>query len=294
GRKRPARTLGLTASNSGALIPEGIRKKFSGPGGWKTHVPFHYLTDKACSFTNHAAAKELNDLFTVDSSSGALLSTPKELPFEPELSLSFDEWFQAHGRLLELIEAYHQEELGLWVTHFDKIIHRPHRAQNWAVCLEYNSIIRRHSCVESIDPSEFHSELWDELASAHPASRTLAIVRRELQGKQGTGRSGSSHTDGDHAGRSKPYDNQHSFRPSGKFRCFVCGDDDPTHKSRSCKADRLVTGKPVILIQGKDGGSRKDRSGQAYCFNFNGNSGCARRNNCPQGKHWCSLCGARN
>ncbi|KAJ7501372.1 hypothetical protein B0H11DRAFT_2373528 [Mycena galericulata] len=39
-RKRPTRTLGLTASSSGALIPEAIRKKISGPDGWKTHVPF--------------------------------------------------------------------------------------------------------------------------------------------------------------------------------------------------------------------------------------------------------------
>ncbi|KAJ7658877.1 hypothetical protein B0H17DRAFT_1213087 [Mycena rosella] len=53
--KRPARTPGMTASSAGPLVPEQIRKKFSGPNGWKIHVPLNFLTDDFCSFTNHAS-----------------------------------------------------------------------------------------------------------------------------------------------------------------------------------------------------------------------------------------------
>ncbi|KAJ7489660.1 hypothetical protein B0H11DRAFT_1720127, partial [Mycena galericulata] len=296
-RKRPTRTPGLTASNAGYLIAEGIRKKFSGADGWKTHVPLQYLTDKYCSFANHASTKELNDLFTVDNSAGALVSMPKELAFEPELSLTFDEWFQAWGRLLELIETYVPEEHAMWVTHFESILHRPNRAHNWALCLEYDSQIRRRVCTSSIDPSIFHLDVWNELEAEHIGKRAIATVRRELQGKSVGGRS-----DSDHGTRFQPYENSkqsfsnsnHSFRASGKLRCFVCGDDDPTHRSRSCKADRLVNGKELILVVGKPGAPRRDRSGQAYCFSFNGFAGCTRGNNCTSGKHWCSLCGTKN
>ncbi|KAJ7476385.1 hypothetical protein B0H11DRAFT_1727327, partial [Mycena galericulata] len=303
--KRPTRTLGLTASSSGALIPEAIRKKFSGPDGWKTHVPFQYLTDKYCSFTNHVSTKELNDFFTLDSTGGNLISTPKELAFEPELSLTFDEWFQAQGRLLELIETYHPEEHHLWVAHFNNIIYRPNRAQNWSLILEYDSQIRRRACHEGIDPSVFHLSVWNDLESVHIAKRAIATVRRELQSKPAGGKSGQSFVDtgrGSSAGRFQPYeqpknsssDPTHSFRSSGKRRCFVCGDDDAGHWARTCNADRLVNGKDLILIAQKPGGPRKDRGGNAICYAFNGRSGCNNGNTCTHGSHWCSLCGARN
>ncbi|KAJ6526687.1 hypothetical protein B0H19DRAFT_1275541 [Mycena capillaripes] len=47
-RKRPTVVRGLAASNTGHLIPEAIRKKFTGADGWKSHVPLQHLTDKYC------------------------------------------------------------------------------------------------------------------------------------------------------------------------------------------------------------------------------------------------------
>ncbi|KAJ7769488.1 hypothetical protein B0H16DRAFT_1227418, partial [Mycena metata] len=172
-RKRPSRVPGLTASNAGYLIPEAVRKRFSGPNGWTSHLPLHLLTDKFCSFNNQASAKELNDLFTMDGSSGTIMSVAKELPFEPELSLTFDEWFQAQGRFLELIETYVPEEHELWVVHFNRILHRPNRAKHWPLCLEYDSEIRRRSLTTGIDPSAFHLDVWNELESAHIGNRAI-------------------------------------------------------------------------------------------------------------------------
>ncbi|KAJ7438990.1 hypothetical protein FB451DRAFT_1059947, partial [Mycena latifolia] len=289
--KRPARAPGMTASNAGYLIPEAIRKKFI--DGWRTHVPLQFLTDKYCAFANHVTAKEMNDYFTMDGSTGTIISVAKELPFDRELTLDFDEWFQGWGRLLELILAYVPEEHPLWLIHYESILHRPNRSQHWALCLEYDSQIRRRALNSSIDPSEFHLDIWNELESAHIAKRALAAVQRGLRS--------SERDESQPTGRGHPYSNSkrpnsdttNSFRSSNRFRCFVCGDDDKNHRSRSCAAERLVTGKPAILITQTPGGPRKDRAGNTYCFSFNGHSGCTKDADCSRGKHWCTLCGAK-
>ncbi|KAJ7174970.1 hypothetical protein C8R43DRAFT_873113, partial [Mycena crocata] len=283
--KRPPRIPGLTVSNAGHLVPEAVRKRFT--DGWKMHVPLHLLTDDFCAFSNRATAKQLNDLFTMDGSSGTVVSVAKEISFEPELHLSFDKWFQAWGRLRELIATYFPEELEAWVKHYKSIPNRPNRADNWSLCLEYDSEIRRRSHYSSIDPAMFHLDVWNELEPKHMAQRAI-----DLSG-------GPSSRNDEHVSsgsRSNPYKRQngdhsnHSFR-GDKGRCFVCGDDDPNHKAKNCDASRLVNGKNVILMSQK---GRKDRDGVAYCFRFNGRIGCSGGVDCASGKHWCSLCGAKN
>jgi hypothetical protein len=69
---------------------------------------------------------------------GVMVSTAKELAVNPELSLSLDEWFQAWGYLLELIETYISEEHQMWLAHFNSMLYRPNRAQNWSICLKYD------------------------------------------------------------------------------------------------------------------------------------------------------------
>lgn len=294
-RGRPSRVAGLTASGAGALVPEPIRKKFM--DGWKTHVPFQYLTDKYCSFTNRAATKELNDLFSLDNSGGTILSVAKELAFEPELSLTFDEWFQAQDRLLQLILTYLPDEHDLWAAHFDHIIHHPNRALNWSTWLEYDSIIRRRACSEPIDPSLFHLSVWNEIEAKHITNRAIAAVQRQFQGKIATdhttsGTRNSGYSDRSRGAASSPQ--SRSFRSSTRLRCFVCGSDDPGHRARSCTARRLVNGKDSIILTGQAGGARRDRDGVAYCFSFNGHRGCNNGANCEKGKHWCTICGGRD
>ncbi|KAJ6458748.1 hypothetical protein C8R45DRAFT_1109864 [Mycena sanguinolenta] len=197
-RRRPVRRLGQTTSNAGHLIPEPIRRKFTGPEGWKTH--------------------ELNGFFTVDGSSNSIVSIAKELPIDAELSLSFDEWFQAWGSLLELILAYVPEKHSLWIAHFESIL------------------------TSDIDPSIFHIDVWNDLESTHIAKRTIAAVRRELNSNNSARSGRNNDTDRSHSvsgNRFQPYVNSkqttsnNSFRPSGKFCCLVCGSEGPAQKSRS-------------------------------------------------------------
>ncbi|KAJ7323939.1 hypothetical protein DFH08DRAFT_711442 [Mycena albidolilacea] len=87
-RARSPHELVLVASNASYIVPEAIRKKFAQSGSFR--VPLQYLNDRFCGMGNAAASKALNDLYTIDGSSGTVLSVAKELP-----NFSFDEWSQA-------------------------------------------------------------------------------------------------------------------------------------------------------------------------------------------------------
>jgi hypothetical protein len=310
--------LGLVASNASYLVPEAIRKKFA--SGWNSHVPLQYLTDKFCGLNNGTTAKALNDLFTMDGSSGTVVSVAKELPFEGELTLTFDEWFQAWQRLLQLIQEFVPEEYQLWLFHYESILQRPMRAQQWPLCLAYDSRIRRLATVSPIDPSEFHLAIWNELETGYITNTAIQTLRADLGVTPNSGKPYRNHQ-ADHRfhpyqsegrgvwqSQSQSHSNGHSFRANGppasnpnhlpimspNARCFVCGNSDPRHSSRRCHSTVLVNGKDAILIVRKDGEPRRDSEGNSLCFAFNGRTGCTRGANCEQGKHWCSLCGQRN
>lgn len=319
GRKRPARELGLVASNASYIVPEAIRKKFV--AGWDSHVPLQYLTDKFCGINNGTATKALNDLWTMDGTSGSVVSVAKELPVDGELNLTLDEWFQAWKRLLSLIQDHIPAEYDLWLTHYESILHRPTRAQQWSLCLAYDSRIRRLATVSSIDPSQFHLVIWNGLETAFITNTAIQTLRSDLgllptQHRQNR----TANTDAQ-AQRFHPHqtDNRsrsgfpsqssnNSFRPpvptgpnpnrlaimGPNSRCFVCGNSDPGHSSRRCHSRVLVNGSDAIIIVRKAGEPRKDSDGNAFCFAFNGRAGCTRGANCEQGHHWCSLCGHRD
>ncbi|KAJ6469967.1 hypothetical protein C8R45DRAFT_836982, partial [Mycena sanguinolenta] len=298
--KRPARAMGTTTSASGALIPEAIRKKFTGPDGWKTHVPLHFLTDKYCSLSNHASTKELNDLFSIDSSSGTIISVAKELPVDAELELNFDQWFPAFGRLLQLIHTYVPEEHPLWVIHYERMLHAPNRSRDWSLWLEYDSQVRRRALHEEFDLSVFQSEIWSDLQGKHITKTVMKSLGSLNQNSGKAGRNGGGndrrrthpYDDSERPARDNSGDNPHSFRPN--TRCYCCGSTEVGHLARTCTAERLVNGKQAILVFKRAGSSRKDRDGNAFCFSFNGRYGCSRGNNCTQGNHWCTLCGDKS
>ena len=98
-RKRPARTPGLAGTNTAFLVPDNVRKKFM-DGGWSSHVPLTYLTDKGCLFKDRSSTVLAQDLLTVDPTSGAIQTTSTSLSEEGELDLTFDEWHQAWRRLV--------------------------------------------------------------------------------------------------------------------------------------------------------------------------------------------------
>ncbi|KAJ7055347.1 hypothetical protein C8F01DRAFT_464922 [Mycena amicta] len=294
-RKRPVRIPGLTVSNARLLPPDAIRKRFSASGGWQTHVPLHLLTDKACLLAmQDSSGKLLNDMYMVDSSTGNTVAVSRDFPIGPELVLTYDEWDQAWRCLLDLIAEFLPDELEAWKTHYTTITNRPNRSNLWSVYLEYDSRIRRSALSSPVDPTYFQFELWNELEAEHYGKQAAAAALRftqdalKSQGSSGGKRGGDSDSSGGH--RFRPTDGARN--KGDKFRCFVCGSDEPTHRARTCAASALVNGRPLILsVRGPNGsGSRKDSADKAYCFPFNGR-GCSRGSSCTHGNHWCSLCG---
>ncbi|KAJ7120593.1 hypothetical protein C8R43DRAFT_900594, partial [Mycena crocata] len=281
------REPGLVASNASYITPEAIRKKFI--QGWTTHVPLQYLTDKFCGLNNGTAARALNDLFTMDGSSGSVVSVAKELPVEGELTLTFDEWFQAWQRLLQLIEEFVADEYDAWIVHYESILHRPTRALQWQLCLAYDSRVRRLATISKIDPAQFHLAIWNELEPVHITDVVLSSLdnRNRLQNSQPNGWSFRGNA------QAGPNPNQLTIMPPNA-RCFVCASTDPNHSSRNCHSRVLVNGREAILIVRRQGQPRRDQDGNAFCFAFNGRNGCTRGANCQQGNHWCSLCGHRD
>ncbi|KAJ7501673.1 hypothetical protein B0H11DRAFT_2224552 [Mycena galericulata] len=146
-QKRPRRQPGLTASNSGHLVPDAIRKRFA--AGWKQHVPLYHLTDSYSSHDNTETAKELDDTYTLDGSR-AVIAVSKSLPSEPELGLNFAEWFQGWGRL-----------------------HYEHKQEEWALCVAYDTEVRRRSCTTALDPAVLHLTIWNGLEAKHIARVTV-------------------------------------------------------------------------------------------------------------------------
>ena len=137
-RKRPARTPGLAGTNAAFLVPDNVRKKFM-DGGWSSHVPLTYLTDKGCLFKDKSSTVSAQDLLTVDPTSGAIQTTSTSLSDEGELDLTFDEWHQAWRRLLDLIKTYLPDEFLMWETHYLFILNSENRAELWPLYLAYDT-----------------------------------------------------------------------------------------------------------------------------------------------------------
>ena len=53
-RKHSARMPGLAGTNAAFLVPDNVCKKFM-DGGWSSHVPLTYLTDKGCHFKDKSS-----------------------------------------------------------------------------------------------------------------------------------------------------------------------------------------------------------------------------------------------
>lgn len=158
-------------------MPDAIRKRFA--QGWKQHIPLQYLTDSFCSQDNAASAKELDDAYTLDGSRG-IISVSKTLPSSPELSLSFADWFQAWGRLAELIETYLPQELPLWLINYNNLLNKPNKLENWTICVAYDSEVCRRACTTGIDPSVFHLAIWNDLEAKHIGRVAVETVRAEM------------------------------------------------------------------------------------------------------------------
>src|SRR5690606_30770026 len=105
----------------------------------------------------------------------------KILSTEGELDLSFEEWFQAWRRLLELIREFLPEVFPQWFSHYDYILNKETRSSTWSLWLRYDTEIRRRATQFGIDPSIFHPDVWSELEAIDISQRVESSVLQKLQ-----------------------------------------------------------------------------------------------------------------
>ncbi|KAF7319673.1 hypothetical protein MKEN_00748500 [Mycena kentingensis (nom. inval.)] len=282
-RRRPARQLGLTASTASALAPDRARKIFA--DGLKTHLPMHYLTDRACAPANAAAtAKEMDDFLGIETGVG-IVKLERSLPFAPERQLSLGEWYSCHKRWMSLCWEFLPEEAPLWEKHFQLVLSQTNLNERWPLICMYDSEVRRQAVTTQIDPSEFHLVIWNECETAHLAQITLDTIRAEMLTAPASVAplaassisTAPSTFSPPAAPRSRPAPYSRNGRPAQNI-----------HSSRNCNAATLVSGRTAILRRNANGPGRSDSQGTSYCFAFNGMRGCNNGATCNSGKH----CGA--
>lgn len=307
----------MTSTNAAPLVSDVIRKKFA--EGWVEHVSLEYLTDAYCSFGNRASRNDLNNSFSI-TGAGTLTSNSRPLPSDREASLSFDEWHQAWMRLLPLIDEFLPQDHEAWSIHFETITAKPNRSELWETWLAYDITVRTQSTQVGLDPAEFQSEIWNSLESQIMRKQIIASTRLELGLSDPSSSASNRRRFGDMSSGRPSYgqDNSSSStrariesesfrngpRPSDssqsrRIRCFICGDDDPAHRTRECKGVSLISGRDCHIKRAQGAGAqdsrRYDRSGNSYCFSWNGRTGCtAKADTCRHGKHWCTLCGSKS
>lgn len=293
-RKRPARIPGLAGTNAAYLVPDNIRKKFV--EGWGSHVPLPLLTDKGCSLKNKSSVSSSQEVLTYDSGTGLFIATPKSLSEHGELDLTFDEWHQAWRRLLDLIKTYIPQDFLVWETHYLFILNSENRAEMWPLYLAYDTEIRKRTTQSPIDPAVFSIGIWNDLETKYTAKKVLSIVQADL--KQRGDRATSSQTTNPPPYVPRNPSSGSSFRnqlPSSDNpktgRCIFCGDRSKTHLSRNCLSSCCTDGSPCHLSRQEPSGARISRSGQRYCYSWNGPSGCDQVP-CKRGDHLCTLCGS--
>lgn len=162
-RKRPTRLPGMLAQSASYMVPDQIRKKFAANGGWASHIPLTFLTDKFCAQKSGTSTESFNETLSIDTNTGRIVTASQTLSVTGETDLTFDEWHQAWRRLLELIQQYLPDEYECWNHHFCRIRDTESRSEHWPLWIAYDTEVRRRAVHTNIDPKEHHIGLWNEL-----------------------------------------------------------------------------------------------------------------------------------
>jgi hypothetical protein len=140
---------------------------------------------------------------------------PADLPLSDagEHELSFEDWFRAFSRFLDLLRTYQATLHAPWKSHLDLICRTPDSSSHWPTWLAYDISIRRQSIYDGIDPSIFHQSLWFHL--------DMESIKKSAS----------------RPGPCNPYDIQsrpHQTEWRSPHRCFRCGGPEVaphSHKS---------------------------------------------------------------
>lgn len=178
----------------------------------------------------------------------------KTLPDEEEYKITFDEWQQAWGRLLHLLETHLTTIYASWNTHFERILYHPTCTAKWDTWCIYDIELRKQALHTGIDPRVHSREIWVLADSWATEAQMLVNIDRQIAmitpKPPATHSSSSSYSSLQTQTRNtlRPFWNN---LPPG--RCFVCGDRSGHHYGCTCTASHLINGRPCVLTINTDG-----------------------------------------
>ncbi|PPQ81779.1 hypothetical protein CVT24_005332 [Panaeolus cyanescens] len=181
------RVAGAKLTSAAYQVPPKIRRIMQ--NGWKEHIPLTTLTDEYCAKEAEEGEEASEGTLRWDRN-GAITSVQKSLPHRGEPQLSFDEWFQAWRRLLQLIQQFcPAEEYQMWLKHYLRIINNDTRSECWSLWKSYDITIRKRSTIDKrFDPGEFHDNIWKELSRRQDQQFIQATIRSSLPGSSSNGK----------------------------------------------------------------------------------------------------------
>lgn len=250
-------------------------------------------------------------------SAGNLSSASEAQDAEEDLNLNRSSFVEGLGRWIELMACSEHSTIAEAASDWQKLLdrhllkHVP-GPEGWEVEREYVSILRRVAIPVGPSPVEWDSEeIWFE---ARKAARTKEISEHFTKWSStlelSHGAAKSFRTGGVSSARTSiPEESQRSARfdkreskPSSKASapdnaqshtqlCFACG--RRSHLAKNCSAETQAGGRNLFIYRNENqqwvlpGNER-------FCFAFNGAArSCQGFDDCPKGKHICTLCAAR-
>ena len=185
-----------------------------------------------------------------------------------------------------------------WLIHYEFILHKENWAELWPLYLSYNTEVRKCTTFDSLDPSQFHIGIWNDLEVWHISNKVLQSVKKDMNLRvyQSSSSNSKSHNNYPRTSFHNPssfinnFCHWHNHSKGGK--CIFCGDCSGAHLSRDCTASTCINRSPCFVQRHPPNNSRCNKKGHFFCFAWNGPNNCTNEKPCSKGERLCTLCGS--
>ncbi|CUA69255.1 ABC transporter B family member 6 [Rhizoctonia solani] len=274
GRRAPAIIPGHIGGRTFAMIPDTIRKLYTGPHGCNTHVSLGYFTDDYREdISKHTS---LTESMVFNPKTNRFEAASAELPDLGEGNMLSSTYIRAWQNKLGFFRSINHPDLHYWQAHYNLVTSQRDFFDNFPKWREYCITVRKRRLQQGIDPSILQRDILGPIEAEYERNKTLSAVSDMLaqaarssthvtppatQTMNRIPRPSSSPSlrrltqgQGPSAAHPTPSDT-----PS-EHVCFFCGSS--SHLSTSCSAKTLVNGKP-LLAKPSESGSRQINGGAA-------------------------------
>ncbi|CAE7121611.1 unnamed protein product [Rhizoctonia solani] len=275
GRRAPTIIPGHIGGATFAIVPDSVRRLFTGPNGCNTHVSLGYFTDEFREdISKHTS---LTDSMVFNPRTNRFEAAPSELPDLDERSMQPPRFLRAWQNYLGFMNSINHPHLRYWQAHYNLITSQRDFFDNFPKWREYCIAVRRRTLQEGIDPSFIQKDILGPIDVEYERNKTLTAVRQMFDRSPRPHEPSSSlptpgpsrHPYASTTSSSRHHDQARASTsarpdpPSGPPKCFFCG--CKSHPSTLCKASVMVNGKPLLAKLSESGVMQINDSISAPC-----------------------------